>query len=134
MCLRYIIIIIVGTSIKYSTGVEFQVDDIPHSGNLSREITFANWLKMGFRGENFRGLHSRSAYYPPCVQINTEKAFIDRYKTAKFTKVFSLDSFLLYSIHYLRCNAISCANRLPVVHSLHNGHSHQYTYTHNENN
>ena len=31
---------------------------IPYSGNLSREKTFANWRKRGFRGENFRTGHT----------------------------------------------------------------------------
>ena len=29
---------------------------VPYSGFLSRVKTFANYLKIGFRGENFRGL------------------------------------------------------------------------------
>ena len=32
--------------------------NIPYSGNLSREKTFANWRKRGFRGENFRTGHT----------------------------------------------------------------------------
>ena len=47
---------------------------------------------MGFLGENFRGLLARTAYCPPSLQTFAEKTFTDRYK-AKFTKVFSLESF-----------------------------------------
>ena len=69
---------------------------IPHSGNLSREKTFENLWKMGFQGENFRGLLSRTVYIPPSLQTIVDKTFTDRHKTAKFAKVFSLESFPLY--------------------------------------
>ena len=34
----------------------------------------------------------------PCPQISREKTFVNSHKTAKFMKVFSLESFPLYGI------------------------------------
>ena len=71
---------------------------VPYSGNLSREKNFENWWKMGFCGENFRGLLAHAAYCPPSFVTFAEKTFADRHKTAKFAKDFSLESFTLYGI------------------------------------
>ena len=45
--------------------VHMQCTKLPYSGKLSREKTFADWWKIKFRGENFRGLLSCAA--PPIV-------------------------------------------------------------------
>ena len=50
--------------------------------------------KYDFRRENFRGMLAFAA--PKDVTPQTEKTFMNRHKTAKFVKVFSLESFLLY--------------------------------------
>ena len=54
--------------------------------------------KMEFRGENFRGLLASTAYCRPSLQTIAEKTFAERHKTAKFAKVYSLESFPLYCI------------------------------------
>ena len=54
---------------------------------------------MEFRRENFRGLLACTAYCRPSLQTIVEKSFTDWHKTAKFAKVFSLESFPLYVIH-----------------------------------
>ena len=54
--------------------------------------------KLGFCGENFRGLLACTAHCQLSLQTIIEKTFADRYKTAIFAKVFSLESFPLYSI------------------------------------
>ena len=51
-----------------------------------------------FCGENFRGLLAYTAYCPLSLQTFSEKSFVDRYKTAKFAKVFSLENFPLFGI------------------------------------
>ena len=51
---------------------------------------------MGFRGENFHCLLTRTTYCPLSLQTITEKTFADRHKTAKFVKLFSLESFPLH--------------------------------------
>ena len=55
---------------------------------------------MEFRRENFRGLLACTAYSRPSLQSIVEKTFADKLKTARFSKVFSLESFPLYSIHW----------------------------------
>ena len=52
---------------------------------------------MGFRGENFlHVLLACTAYCAPSLQTIAQKTIIDTHKTAKFVKVFSLESFPLY--------------------------------------
>ena len=58
--------------------------------------------KYDFRGENFRGLLPFAVPWMHCPQILRRKLFTNSHKTkshktAKFTKVFSLESFPLYS-------------------------------------
>ena len=67
---------------------------ILYSGNLSRQKTYANWWKI-----EFRGLLAHTVYCRLSLQTITEKIFVDRHKTASFTKVFSLDSFPLYGMY-----------------------------------
>ena len=59
-----------------------------YSGKLSREGE-----KHDFCGENFRGLFA-------CAMLKdtTPPTFANSHKTTKFAKVFSLESFPLYSI------------------------------------
>ena len=107
-------------SIKYGSSkfarkfVCCQVAEIPYSGKLSREKTFANWRfsrrklswiarlcrtkgrhALKFRGENFRA---------------------NSHKTAKFAKVFSLESFPLYGIHAITIfhfSALVSSSKMP---------------------
>ena len=62
---------------------------------------------MGFRGEHFHGLLTRTAYCPLSLQTITESTFADKITTAKFVKVFSIENSLyiymyivVYSISY----------------------------------
>ena len=75
---------------------------IPYSGKLSREKTFADWWKYDFCGENFCGLLAFAAPKDATPPNFTEKTFANSHKTAKSAKVFSLESFLLYSRKILR--------------------------------
>ena len=68
---------------------------LPYSDKLSREKTFVIWQKWDFCGENFRGLLAGVAAKDATPPNFAEKTF---YKTLKFMKVFSLESFPLYSI------------------------------------
>ena len=70
---------------------------IPYSGNLSREKTFANLWKNVI---SWRKLSWIVCLYLLCQTI-AEKTFADRHKTAKFAKVFSLESFPLYGTNLM---------------------------------
>ena len=63
---------------------------IQHSGNLSREKAFANWLKNGFHREKF--LWIAHSY---CLLSFKQSWRELSHKTVKFIKVFSLESFPL---------------------------------------
>jgi len=65
--------------------------DIPHSEKLLLEKTFANWCKNIFAVADYSLVPPKDAT-PPNF---TEKTFVQI--ATKFTKVFSLESFLLYS-------------------------------------
>ena len=71
---------------------------IPYSGKLSRVKTFANWWKYNFCGENFRRLLACAAPKVATHPNFAEKTFANSHKTAKFMKVFSLESFPLYGM------------------------------------
>ena len=78
------------------------------SGTLSREKTFAQLVKYDCR-ENFRGLLAFAVGKDATPPNFVEKTFAYSNKTAKFAKVFSLESFLLYStweqyysVHFLK--------------------------------
>ena len=68
---------------------------------------------MGFGRVNFRGLFARTAFCPLSLQTIAEKTFADRHKTAKFTKVFSLESFPLYGI--IRVPGFLSSIRRPLI-------------------
>ena len=74
---------------------------IPYSRKLSKEKTFANWWTMQFLLRKFsriaRFCHAKGHHTPNFA----EKNFVYSHKTAKFTKVFSLESFLLYDVLFL---------------------------------
>ena len=55
--------------------------------------------KYNFRGENFRRLLTFAAPKDATPPNFVEKTFTNGHKTAKFAKVFSLESFPLYGIH-----------------------------------
>ena len=57
--------------------------------------------KYDFAEKNFRGLLAFAVLTDATPPNFTETTFADSHKTAKFTKVFSLESFLLYSIFCL---------------------------------
>ena len=75
--------------------------NIPYSRKLSREKTLVNWWKSEICGEDFRGLFGVTSNVWVWPSIFTEKTFMDRPKTLKFAKVFSLESFPLYGICYM---------------------------------
>ena len=54
--------------------------------------------KCDFAEKTFMRLLARTTYRPPSLQTIMEKTFAERHKTVKFVKVFSLESFPLYSI------------------------------------
>ena len=53
--------------------------------------------KYNFRGENFHRVLTCAALKDTTPPNFAEKTFVNSHKTAKFAKVFSLESFLLYS-------------------------------------
>ena len=69
------------------------------SGKISREKSFVNINdeKYGFHRENFRILLTFAVPKDATPPNFAEKTFVNSHKTAKFTKVFSLESFPLYS-------------------------------------
>ena len=56
--------------------------------------------KYDFRGENFHGLLASAVPKDATPPNFAEKTFTNCHKTAKFAKVFSLESFPLYGIRY----------------------------------
>ena len=54
--------------------------------------------KYNFHGENFCGLLTFAVPKDTTPPNFAEKTFANSHKTTKFAKVFSLESFLLYSI------------------------------------
>jgi len=72
---------------------------ILYSGKLLREKTFANWLKNTiFAEKTFTDCSLLPCRKVPSPQNFTAKTFVDSHKTAKFAKVFSLESFPLYGM------------------------------------
>ena len=67
-----------------------------------REKTFANIIgeKYDFRRENFRRLFTFAMPKDATPPNFAEKTFENSHKSAKFAKVFFLESFLLYGIWY----------------------------------
>ena len=63
-----------------------------------REKTFTNW-KENFRGTVYMGVAIDIAHAHACHAPKkfVGKTFVVLHKSAKFVKVFSLESFLLYS-------------------------------------
>ena len=71
---------------------------VPYSGKLSREKTFMNWWKIRFSQTKLLRivrLCRAKEFHAPNFR---EKTFANSHKTAKFAKVFSFKSFLLYGI------------------------------------
>ena len=69
---------------------------IPYSGRLSwkKKKNCVNWWN---KGKNFRGLLADGT--KRCHAQNfTEKSFVNSHKSAKSSKVFFLESFLLYGM------------------------------------
>ena len=64
--------------------------------------------KYDFRGENFCGLLVSAAPKDATPPNFAEKTFANRHKTTKFAKVFSLESFPLYSMLPLPTLHVHC--------------------------
>ena len=71
---------------------------ILYSGKLSREKTFANWWKRQFSWRKLSRNACCAAPKDTTPPNFAEKNFVNSHKTAKFAKVFSLESFPLYDI------------------------------------
>ena len=76
--------------------------------------------KYDFRWENFHWLLTFAAPKAAILPNFTQKIFANTHKTAKFTKVFSLESFPLYSImwpytctHLLSCFPVTVSTGAP---------------------
>ena len=69
---------------------EWEAKTIPYRGILLREKTFVNWQKIRLAEKTF----TKRCHVPQFV----EKTFVNSYKTSNFAKIFSLESFPLYSI------------------------------------
>ena len=85
---------------------------IPYGGKLLREKTFTDWGKIRFL--RIARFCSAKGVTPPNF---SEKTFTNSHKTTKFTKVFSLESFPLYSRR--RFFSTSCTNTasFPLVYT-----------------
>ena len=70
-----------------------------------------------FRGENYRGLLVFAGAPKDATPSNfAEKTFANSHKTAKFAKVFSLESFPLYGIHAITIfhfSALVSSSKMP---------------------
>ena len=92
---------------------------IPYSGKLLREKTFTNWWKIWFLRRKLSQIArfcSPKGHHAPNF---AEKTFAYSHKTAKFTKVFSLESLLLYGtnarytwIAHMMCDVQKSEGRL----------------------
>ena len=80
------------------TGIKWGRLQLPYSGKLSREKTFANWWKIRFLRRKLSWIVTFAAPKDATPPNIMEKTFINSHQTVKFAKVFFLESFLLYSI------------------------------------
>ena len=71
------------------------------------------------REENFCGLLGTTNWVWVWLSIFAEKTFVDRHKTMKFVKVFSLESFPLCGIH-----ACTCTQHMKYNSCTHNDYIH----------
>ena len=71
--------------------------ELPYSGKLSREKTFADWQKIRFSRRKLSWIACLCRAKECHAPNFTEKTFANSHKTTKFAKVFSLESFPLYS-------------------------------------
>ena len=69
---------------------------MPHTEKLSREKTSANWRKIRF---SWRKLSQIAHCWYQKMPNFAYKTFTNSHKSSKFTKVFSLKSFLLHGMH-----------------------------------
>ena len=67
--------------------------EVPCSGKLSRERTFANWWKIQFSQRKL----SQITHFCCTKEPHSHK---NSHKTTKFAKVFFLESFVLYVSHW----------------------------------
>ena len=74
-------------------------EGISYSGKLSREKT-VNWWKIKFLRRKLSRIVTFAALKDATPSNFAEKTFANSYKTAKFAKVFSLESFPLYGKHH----------------------------------
>ena len=74
----------------------FSKPKIPYSGKLSKKKLSRIGEKYDFCGENFRRLLTSAVPKDATSPNFVEKTFANNHKTAKFAKVFSLESFPLY--------------------------------------
>ena len=82
--------------------------NLPYSGNVLWEKTFANWWKNGISLLWIARLHCLLAFK------QSRRKFTDRHKTAEFAKVFFLESFPLYGTSYhLRCSHLLLVTTSP---------------------
>ena len=92
---------------------------IPYSGKLSREKTFANWWKYDFAEKTFVDCSLLQRQRMSCPKFRGEN-FAYSYKTAKFAKVFSLESFSLYGMiwkMWINKNVVVSLQRRQIEHS-----------------
>ena len=90
---------------------------IPYSRKLSREKTFCNWWKIRFSWRKLLRI-ARFCFAKRCHAPNfAEKTFAYSHKTAKFVKVFSLESF--YTVFIMEkkmiavCSLDVCGSYVP---------------------
>ena len=85
-------------------------------GRLSEHITI---LRETFEGQNFHGLLTGVAAKKATPPNFSEKSFVNSYKTSKFAKVFSLESFPLYgNCHYNVTLCPSSSGTNPAIDTL----------------
>ena len=88
-----------GLYLRWSTSnIWCILDTVPYSRKLSRKKTFANWWNLRFSQRKLSQIvhfsHAKGHHAPKFHR----ETFASSHKTVKFVKVFSLQSFLLYSI------------------------------------
>ena len=85
-----------------------------------REKAFTNW-NIRIKQRNICRLLAHTVYCPLSVQTIVEKTFADRYKTAKFAKSLSLESFPLHNINYCNESGTGLQSILVYIYTMYVG-------------
>ena len=77
---------------------------VPYSGKLSRERTFMNFAVVWLFVKAFSAKFGNEMFFGTAKLSNPQKFSLRKFVFHQFVKVFSLESFLLYSICRIKSN------------------------------